>query len=76
MNDIEQMKARKIIERVAAQYGTSVRTVRREMQIAIDYAFIRRHMSGNDAFVSVFGDECPSVEEFIIKAATLGSINK
>ena len=49
-----------ILEAVAEQNGTTVEEVRREMELAI--------LSAKDkpGFKAIFGDEVPSIEEFIL----------
>ena len=49
-----------IMEAVAEQNGTTVEEVRREMELAI--------LSAKDkpCFKAIFGDEVPSIEEFIL----------
>ena len=54
------MKMDEIMEAVAEQNGTTVEAVRREMELAI--------LSAKDehGFKAIFGDEVPSIEEFIL----------
>ena len=54
------MNMNEILEAVAEQNGTTVEEVRREMELAI--------LSAKDepGFKSIFGDEVPSIEEFIL----------
>lgn len=74
MDDMDRKRIRKIIERVAFKEGASVETVRREMRIAIEDAFSKRYEPGHEAFISMFGDRCPSVEEFILGTAAFGAL--
>ena len=54
------MNMNEILEAVAEQNGTTVEEVRREMELAI--------LSAKDepGFKAIFGDEVPSIEEFIL----------
>ena len=54
------MNMNEILEAAAEQYGTTVEEVRREMELAI--------LSAKDEadFKAIFGDEVPSIEEFIL----------
>ena len=54
------MNMNEILEAVAEQNGTTVEEVRREMELAI--------LSAKDTpgFKAIFGDEVPSIEEFIL----------
>lgn len=65
MDEGDRKRIQKIIEQIAAQEGVSVDAMQREMQAAIDDAFSKRHEPGHEAFISIFGNRCPSVEEFI-----------
>ncbi len=49
-----------ILEAVAEQNGTTVEEVRREMELAIRLA------KDGPGFKAIFGDEVPSIEEFIL----------
>ena len=49
-----------ILEAVAEQNGTTVEEVRREMELAIRLA------KDEPGFKAIFGDEVPSIEEFIL----------
>ena len=57
------MSMDEIMETVAEQNGTTVEAVRREMELAISSA---RDTPG---FKAIFGDEVPSIEEFILVGA-------
>jgi len=74
MNGRDRRRIRKIIEQVAAKQSTSVETVWMEMQIAIDAAFNKRNEPVHEAFISIFGDRKPSVEELIFKTAALSAL--
>lgn len=54
------MNMDEIMEAVAEQNGTMVEEVRREMELAL--------LSAKDepGFKAIFGDEIPSIEEFIL----------
>ena len=54
------MNMNEILEAVAEQYGTTVEEVRREMELAILSA------KNKPGFKAIFGDEVPSIEEFIL----------
>ena len=73
MNEMDRKRIRRIIEQVAAEEGTSIGEVRKEMQLAIDDAFSQRYEFGHEAFIRTFGDRCPSVEEFILKTAAISA---
>ena len=53
-----------ILEDVAEQNGTTVEEVRREMERAI------RSAKEEPGFKAIFGDEVPSIEEFILVIST------
>ena len=74
MNERDRRRIQKIIEQVAVKQSASIETVRREMQIAINAAFSKRHEPGHEAFISMFGDRKPSVEEFIFGTAALSAL--
>ena len=57
------MSMDEIMETVAEQNGTTVEAVRREMELAI------RSAKDTPGFKVIFGDEVPSVEEFILFGA-------
>ena len=69
MNGRDRRRIRKIIEQVAVRQSASAETVRREMQIAIDAAHSERYEPGHEAYIRMFGDRKPSVEEFILCTA-------
>jgi len=46
------------------------------MLLAITEAFNTRHEPGHEAFIRTFGDRCPSVEEFILTAATSSDVQE
>ena len=62
-NEVRIMSLNEIMEAVAEQNGTTVEVVRREMELAISSA---RETPG---FKAIFGDEIPSIEEFILVGA-------
>jgi len=74
MNELDRKRIQKIIEQVATQEKASVEAVQREMQAAIDEAFNTRHEPGHEAFIRMFGDRRPSVEEFILKTAAFSAL--
>lgn len=73
MNEMEQKRIQRIIEQVATKEGLSVEVVRKEMKIAINEAFNNRREPGNEDFINLFGDRCPTIEEFIFVTTALVS---
>ncbi len=59
------MKTDKIIERIARENRTSVAQVRADIICAIHNAY----NTGTPAFKALFGEQEPSVEEFIEKVS-------
>lgn len=76
MNDLDQKRVQKIIKVLAAKEDISVAAVREHMLTAIKEAFSTRHEPGHETFIRMFGDRCPTVEEFILMATAYGAQNE